>query len=242
MFDFAWSEIALIGAVALVVIGPKDLPVAIRGLAKAVKKARGLASEFQSHVDEMVREADLSDVHEQVRDLKNLNVRGRIMKALDSDGSLNRAITAPPLNERSIPSGPRALDAMPRSASPAAARAISAAPDLSSTDYAAGHLGSYGSAPVWEESIWERQVECAPPELPPLIVRRILREQDRLHPPAIVPPVRIMHAGRSVAPGVLPPVMPATGLSSTGAVNEQEPEQTPPAQNATGSTAADQQA
>ncbi|MBS0990042.1 hypothetical protein JK182_15540, partial [Acetobacter okinawensis] len=78
--------------------------------------------------------------------------------------------------------------------------------------------------------------------LPPLIVRRILREQDRLHPPAIVPPVRIMHAGRSVAPGVLPPVMPAMGLSSTGAVNEPEPEQTPPAQNATGSTAADQQA
>ncbi|MBS0990180.1 twin-arginine translocase subunit TatB [Acetobacter okinawensis] len=116
MFDFAWSEFALIGAVALVVIGPKDLPVAIRGLAKGIKKARALASEFQSHLDEVVREADLSDVHEQVRDLKNLNVRGRIMKALDSDGSLNRAVTAPPLNERSIPSGPRALDAMPRSA------------------------------------------------------------------------------------------------------------------------------
>ncbi|BBC79597.1 Sec-independent protein translocase TatB [Acetobacter orientalis] len=98
MFDFAWSEIALIGAVALVVIGPKDLPVAIRGLAKAVKKARGLASEFQSHVDEMVREADLSEVRDHVRDFRNLNVRGRLMKAIDADGSLARTFESSPLD------------------------------------------------------------------------------------------------------------------------------------------------
>lgn len=238
MFDFAWSEFALIGAVALVVIGPKDLPVAIRGLAKGIKKARALASEFQSHLDEVVREADLSDVHEQVRDLKNLNVRGRIMKALDSDGSLNRAITSPPLSERTVPSGPRALDAIPRSTSPAP----QAYPPQGSADYAAGHMGSYGSAPAWQESAWERPVEAAPPELPPLVVRRILREQDRLHPPAIVPPVRIMHAGRSVAPGVpLMPLSPAMGAPVTGGTPPQE-QQPPTAYNATPSTAADQQA
>ena len=48
MFDFAWSEIALIAAVALVVIGPKDLPVAIRAISGFVKKARGMASEFRA--------------------------------------------------------------------------------------------------------------------------------------------------------------------------------------------------
>ena len=84
MFDFAWSEIALIGAVALVVIGPKDLPVAIRAVSGGIKKARRMAGEFQSHLDEMVREADLGDV----RDLKNLNVRGSLMKVLDSDGTM----------------------------------------------------------------------------------------------------------------------------------------------------------
>ncbi|MCP1243219.1 twin-arginine translocase subunit TatB [Acetobacter lambici] len=196
MFDFAWSEFALIGAVALIVIGPKDLPVAIRGLAKGIKKARALASEFQSHLDEVVREADLSEVSEHVRDLKNLNVRGRIMKALDGDGSLSKAVSAPPVAERFVPSGPRALDAMPRSSSPAP----------TTPDYAAGHMGStsYGSAPAWQDDTLDRQVESAPPELPPVIVRRILREQDRLHPPAIVPPVRLMHAGHRVAPGVIP--------------------------------------
>jgi sec-independent protein translocase protein TatB len=58
MFDFAWSEIAIIAAVALVVIGPKDLPVALRAVSGFVKKARRMAGEFQTHVDEMMREAD----------------------------------------------------------------------------------------------------------------------------------------------------------------------------------------
>ena len=59
MFDFAWSEIALIGVVALIAIGPKDMPVAIRAVTDMIKKARRMAGEFQTHVDEMVREADL---------------------------------------------------------------------------------------------------------------------------------------------------------------------------------------
>ena len=62
MFDFAWSEIALIAVVALIAIGPKDMPVAIRAVTGWIKKARRMAAEFQTHVDEMVREADLSEV------------------------------------------------------------------------------------------------------------------------------------------------------------------------------------
>ena len=62
MFDFAWSEIALIAVVALIAIGPKDMPVAIRAVTGGIKKARRMAAEFQTHVDEMVREADLDDV------------------------------------------------------------------------------------------------------------------------------------------------------------------------------------
>ncbi|GBR45852.1 Sec-independent protein translocase TatB [Acetobacter pomorum DSM 11825] len=183
MFDFAWSEIALIGAVALVVIGPKDLPVAIRGLAGALKKARKLAGEFQSHVDEMVREADLTEVRDQVRDLKNLNVRNRIMKAIDSDGTLSSSFAPPPqIAEQHIPAGPRALD-MPASSTQST---TSIPPYVPST---------------YEPVVTDDDIASAPPELPPNIVRRILKEQERLHPPAFLPPVRVMHAGRSVAPG-----------------------------------------
>lgn len=199
MFDFAWSEIALIGAVALVVIGPKDLPVAIRGLAKAVKKARGLASEFQSHVDEMVREADLSEVRDHVRDFRNLNVRGRLMKAIDADGSLARTFESSPLDGPVIrpPAGPRALDAPPMAgqgggATPMLEERSVGLPSLPPSTYL---------DPDQNDADLDAAVLDAPPELPPGIVRRIAREREYLFPPAIIPPVRVLHGGARVMPG-----------------------------------------
>ncbi len=97
MFDFAWSEIALIGVVALVAIGPKDMPVAIKTIADLVKKGRRMAGEFQTHVDEMVREANLHEVRDQVRDLRSFNIRDQITHAVDGDGTLRRALADDPL-------------------------------------------------------------------------------------------------------------------------------------------------
>ncbi len=97
MFDFAWSEIALIGVVALVLIGPKDMPIALKYISGAIKKARRMASEFQGHVDEMVREADLGDVRDQFREIRSLDIRGTIARAVDSDGSLRKAFTEDPM-------------------------------------------------------------------------------------------------------------------------------------------------
>ncbi len=97
MFDFAWSEIALIGIVALVAIGPKDLPVAIKAVAALIKKARRMASEFQVHVDEMVREADLQDVRKEFNDLRRMDIKGRILSAVDSDGTIRKTMTDNPL-------------------------------------------------------------------------------------------------------------------------------------------------
>lgn len=199
MFDFAWSEFALIGAVALVVIGPKDLPVAIRGLAKAVKKARGLASEFQSHVDEMVREADLSEVREHVRDFRNLNVRGRLMKAIDADGTLARTFDSSPLDGPVMrsPAGPRALDGQPAGATgggstPMLEERSIGLPSLPPSTYL---------EPDQNDADLDATVLDAPPELPPGIVRRIAREREHLYPPAILPPVRVLHGGMRVVPG-----------------------------------------
>ena len=97
MFDFAWSEIALIGIVALVAIGPKDLPVAIKAVAALIKKARRMAGEFQVHVDEMVREADLQDVRKEFNDLRRMDIKGRILSAVDSDGTIRKTMTDNPL-------------------------------------------------------------------------------------------------------------------------------------------------
>ncbi|MFN3671451.1 MAG: Sec-independent protein translocase protein TatB [Bosea sp. (in: a-proteobacteria)] len=69
MFDIAWSELMLIGAVALVVIGPKDLPKAMRTVGQTVGKLRRMAGEFQGQFNEAMREAELHDLKKQVEDV-----------------------------------------------------------------------------------------------------------------------------------------------------------------------------
>ncbi|MDQ1079183.1 Sec-independent protein translocase protein TatB [Pseudoroseomonas cervicalis] len=99
MFDLAWSEIALIAVVAVVVIGPKDLPDAIRTVAKGVQKLRRMASDFQSHADELVREAKLEDVRDQIRDIRNFDVKGTIERHLDEGGEIRRTFNDDPLRD-----------------------------------------------------------------------------------------------------------------------------------------------
>jgi sec-independent protein translocase protein TatB len=97
MFDFAWSEIALIGAVALIAIGPKDMPAAIRTVSSMVKKARRMAAEFQTHVDEMVREADLGDVKKAFNDIRNLDLSSAIERHVDPDRTIRNTFNDNPL-------------------------------------------------------------------------------------------------------------------------------------------------
>lgn len=61
MFDLSWSHIAILVVVALIVLGPKELPNAIRTGAQLLRAGRKLAGEFRSGVDELVREAELDE-------------------------------------------------------------------------------------------------------------------------------------------------------------------------------------
>jgi sec-independent protein translocase protein TatB len=97
MFDFAWSELGVIAVVALIFIGPKDMPVAIKAVSRAIKKARGMAAEFQTHVDEMVRETDLTEVRDQISALRGYNVTRALEKLVDDDGSIRRTFAENPL-------------------------------------------------------------------------------------------------------------------------------------------------
>lgn len=62
MFDIASSEFLLVMVVALVVIGPKDLPRVLSAVGKWVGKARGVAAQFRAGFDEMVRESELQEL------------------------------------------------------------------------------------------------------------------------------------------------------------------------------------
>src|ERR1700750_3145733 len=97
MFDFAWAEIARIAVVAMIAIGPKDMPAAIRAVTGWVKKARRMAAEFQTHVDEMVREADLSEIRSSINDIRNFDIRGEIERTVDADGSIRAPFASNPL-------------------------------------------------------------------------------------------------------------------------------------------------
>ena len=62
MFDIAPTELLLVAVVALVVIGPKDLPRAMRVVGNWVGKARGMARHFRSGIDTMIRESELEEM------------------------------------------------------------------------------------------------------------------------------------------------------------------------------------
>jgi len=71
MFDIGWPEMLLIGLLALIIVGPKDLPKTIKLVMSWVRKARMMARDFQSGVDEMVRESELHDVKKQLTEGSN---------------------------------------------------------------------------------------------------------------------------------------------------------------------------
>jgi sec-independent protein translocase protein TatB len=69
MFDIGWSELLLIGIVALIAIGPKELPGALRTLGQWMGKVRRMASEFQNQFHEAMREAELADLKKEVDEM-----------------------------------------------------------------------------------------------------------------------------------------------------------------------------
>jgi sec-independent protein translocase protein TatB len=94
MFDFGigTSELLIIAIVALIVIGPKDLPKVLRTIGQFTTKMRSLAREFQRHLDEVGREAGLDDVKKEVNKMTNFTVTD-----LDKTGSdIKKAIEETP--------------------------------------------------------------------------------------------------------------------------------------------------
>jgi sec-independent protein translocase protein TatB len=71
MFDIGWSEFVVIGVVALIVIGPKELPAVLRAIGQWTTKIRRMAGEFQSQFQEAMREAEMADLKKSVDELSD---------------------------------------------------------------------------------------------------------------------------------------------------------------------------
>ena len=93
MFDVAPTELVLVGVVALVVIGPKDLPRAMRIVGTWVGRARGMARHFRSGIDEMIRQSELEEMEK-----RWAAENARIMSEHPADDDVDAA-TPPPMPE-----------------------------------------------------------------------------------------------------------------------------------------------
>ena len=71
MFDIGWGELVVIGIVALIAIGPKELPTVLRTFGQYMGKVRRMAAEFQGQFQEAMREAEMADLKKQAEDLKS---------------------------------------------------------------------------------------------------------------------------------------------------------------------------
>lgn len=73
MFDIGWSELLVLGCIALIVVGPKDLPGMLRNLGRYAAKARSMAREFQRSMEDAAREADLGELRDVQKSMREFD-------------------------------------------------------------------------------------------------------------------------------------------------------------------------
>ena len=71
MFDIGWGELVVIGIVALIAIGPKELPTVLRTLGQYMAKIRRMAADFQGQFQDAMREAEMAELKKQAEDIKS---------------------------------------------------------------------------------------------------------------------------------------------------------------------------
>lgn len=91
MFDIGWSELLVIGVVALVVIGPKELPGVVRTIAQNIAKLRRMASDFQGQFTDAMREMELADLKKDAEKL----ISDATSTISDPIEQANKAVEAP---------------------------------------------------------------------------------------------------------------------------------------------------
>jgi len=120
MFDIGWTEMLVIAVLAIVVIGPKDLPRVMRGLARIVAKMRALAREFQDGMNELAREAEIEDLKAKVTDMTRIDVDAAARHVIDPQRELDfdAAVSPPQPADADDASAPSATEAPPATSVP----------------------------------------------------------------------------------------------------------------------------
>jgi sec-independent protein translocase protein TatB len=130
MFDFSWSELLLIGMVALIFIGPKELPGVLRTLGQWMSKIRRMAGDFQNQFHDAMREAELADLKKEVDDMaaqaakySNFDPLGDVRKEMESaQRDIESAVAQTPAAQNPAVSEPAV--AAPSATEPASAETM----------------------------------------------------------------------------------------------------------------------
>src|SRR6266566_1301392 len=140
MFEIGWGELLIIGVVALIAIGPKELPGVLRTLGQWMSKLRRMASEFQSQFHEAMREAEMADLKKQVDDMTsqaqsyaNFDPVGEVRRELEStQQQIESAMAEKPMAETASPPVVAQPNTSPAGAEPAVAPSTDVAAPSSS--------------------------------------------------------------------------------------------------------------
>ncbi|MFL5236478.1 MAG: Sec-independent protein translocase protein TatB [Rhizomicrobium sp.] len=97
MIDLSWSHILIVLVVALVVVGPKDLPRLMRMMGRWLAKARAMADQFKKSFDEMSRQAELDELRSEIQALRNERPLAGIEQTLREPVIPTDAASAPPI-------------------------------------------------------------------------------------------------------------------------------------------------
>ena len=85
MFDIGWQELFILAVLSIIVIGPKDLPRAVRTMTQWVRKARSMARELHSGLDDIVRESEIDEIKDEANSIigDHIDPDGTIIRDLD---------------------------------------------------------------------------------------------------------------------------------------------------------------
>lgn len=92
MLDIGWSEMLIVGLITIIVVGPKELPRVLRTVMGLVRKLRAMASEFQSGIDDLAREADLQDIKQSIENTASTDIAGEFEKVVDPTGEVGKSV------------------------------------------------------------------------------------------------------------------------------------------------------
>ena len=143
MFDISWGKLIIIGVVALLVIGPKDLPMVLRTVGQWMTKIRRMASEFQGQFQEAMREAEMTDLKKQFDDtttavksaFDTTDIKNEMEKLIGDPGGVTSpsaaAVSSDPAKPPSDPTGPAPTDPVALGTAPVAPVTPAPLPDVS---------------------------------------------------------------------------------------------------------------